>query len=121
MARAWVIVLCLVLFSPAAVSAHAYLVKSIPVRRAVLFKAPARLQLWFNERLEPRFSSLVVTDSNGARVDLGDVQVTAIDPKRLTVGIKALAAGVYTVDFRVLSVDGHVVKDQFHFTVRERR
>lgn len=33
-----------------------------PARRAVLSRAPARVQLWFNERLEPQFSTLTVRD-----------------------------------------------------------
>jgi methionine-rich copper-binding protein CopC len=117
----WVVIVYLALLAPSTVSAHAYLVKSIPARRAILFKAPTRLQLWFNEKLEPRFSFLTVTDSNGTRVDLGDIQVDAEDPKQLSVEIKPLPPGIYTVEFRVLSVDGHVVKDQFSFTVRARR
>lgn len=37
---------------------HAYLIKSAPARRAVLFRAPQRVRLWFNERLEAQFSLL---------------------------------------------------------------
>ncbi|MGH7771522.1 MAG: copper resistance CopC family protein [Candidatus Binatia bacterium] len=95
--------------------------KSIPARRAILFKAPVRVQLWFNERLEPRFSSLSVTDSSGKRVDHDNPKVADEDPKQLSVGVRLLPAGVYVVKFRVLSVDGHVVEDQFPFTIREIR
>jgi methionine-rich copper-binding protein CopC len=98
--------------------AHAYLVKSIPARRAILFKAPVRIQLWFNERLEPRFSTLSVTDSSGKRVDLDNSKVADEDPKQLSVEVRSLPAGVYVIKFRVLSVDGHVVEDQFPFTIR---
>jgi methionine-rich copper-binding protein CopC len=40
------------------------------------------------------------------------------DPKLLSVGLPALAPGTYTVKYRVLSVDGHVVASQFSFTLR---
>ena len=33
----------------------------------------------------------------------------------------AWSPGIYTVKFRALSVDGHVVESQFPFTVRESR
>jgi methionine-rich copper-binding protein CopC len=98
---------------------HAALVKSIPARRAQIFKVPAQIQLWFNEKLEARFSSLAVTDSNGKRVDRGNVAVGTDDPKRLSVGVNPLPPGQYKVRFRVLSVDGHVVEDEFLFTIRE--
>ena len=98
--------------------AHAYLVKSSPVRRAVLSNAPARVVLWFNERLEAQFSLLSVWNHEGGQVDRGDIQVGPDDPKKLSVGIPTLPAGSYSVKFRVLSVDGHIVEAEFPFSVR---
>jgi methionine-rich copper-binding protein CopC len=112
------ILLALVVLSPAVAAPHAYLVKSAPARRAILLRAPARVQLWFNERLEARFSRLSVWNREGQQVDLGDVQVGPEDPTRLSVGVPPLAPGTYTIRFRVLSVDGHVVEDQFPFILR---
>ena len=106
------------LLVPATAGAHAYLVKSAPAQRAVLFHAPAKIQLWFNERLEPRYSSLTLSNAEGKAIDIGKVEVSADDPKQLTATIKPLAAGRYVVKYRVLSVDGHVVQDQFPFTVK---
>jgi copper resistance protein C len=101
--------------------AHAYLVKSSPVRRAVLSNAPARVVLWFNERLEAQFSQLSVWNREGEQVDSGDTQVGPDDPKKLSVGVPPLPAGAYSVKFRVLSVDGHVVEAEFPFSVRGRQ
>jgi hypothetical protein len=109
------------LLVPAAASAHASLVKSVPGRRAVLVTPPTRVQLWFNERLEPAFSRLSVWDAEGKQVDARDVQVDTQDPKLLSVGVPALQPGRYTVRFRVLSVDGHVVESEFPFTLRGSR
>ena len=115
----WVLVA--ILLVPAVASAHASLVKSLPARRAMVDRPPARVQLWFNERLEPAFSRLSVWDARKAQVDLKDAEVAPDDPKQLSVGIPALGAGAYTVRFRVLSVDGHVVEGEFPFTVRGLR
>jgi copper resistance protein C len=106
------------LFPATAVWAHAYLVKSIPAQRAVLYRAPARIQLWFNERLESGFSSLSVRDADGKLVETGKSEVAADDPKRLSATVKPLPAGRYFVKFRVLSVDGHIAEDQFPFTIK---
>lgn len=54
--------------------------------RAVLLNAPPRVQLWFNERLEPQFSHLSVWNREGKQVDRGDVQVGPDDLKLLPVG-----------------------------------
>jgi hypothetical protein len=97
---------------------HAYLMKSSPARRAVVTRAPARVVLWFNERLEAQFSQASVWNSAGQQVDGGDVQVDADDGKKLSVGVSPLLAGTYKVKYRVLSVDGHVVESEFPFTVR---
>jgi methionine-rich copper-binding protein CopC len=101
--------------------AHAYLVKSSPARRAALSSSPARVVLWFNERLEAQFSHVAVWNDAPQQVDGGDIQVGPDDPKKLSVGIPALPAGTYTVKFRVLSVDGHVVEAEFPFTIRSRQ
>ena len=114
----WITALFFLLI-PAPLSAHAYLVKSVPAERAVLLRAPAKIQLWFNERLEPRYSSISVSDSAGNRMDDGKMAVSVEDPKQLSASVKSLPAGRYLVRYRVLSVDGHVVQDQFPFTVKQ--
>lgn len=109
----------LLLLSPAPLLAHAYLVKSVPAQRAVLYHAPAKIQLWFNERLEPRYSSLTLSRAEGSIVEIGKVAVSAEDPKQLTAALALLPAGRYVIKYRVLSVDGHIVQDQFPFTVKQ--
>jgi methionine-rich copper-binding protein CopC len=106
---------------PGMVSAHAVLVKSSPARRAVLAVPPSRVELTFNERLEPAYSTVSVAASDNARVDDRNVIVGPEDPRRLSVGLPALKVGTYTVKFRVLSVDGHVVEGTFPFEIRPRR
>jgi copper resistance protein C len=59
-----------------------------------------------------------VWNAGGQQVDSGDVQVGPDDPKKLSVGLAALAPGIYTVKYRVLSVDSHIVENQFPFTVQ---
>jgi copper resistance protein C len=112
--------LAFVLLAPDVGWTHAYLVKSSPAPRAALIRPPTEVQLWFNERLEPAFSQVSVWDSEGQQVDLGDAKVGP-EPTRLAVRLRPLGPGVYTVKFRVLSVDSHIVEDQFVFTVRERQ
>jgi methionine-rich copper-binding protein CopC len=116
---AWAVVVGLSPASPASpASAHAFLVRSLPAARTSVARVPERVRLWFNERLEPAYSHVTVWSASAERVDAGDAQVTPAEPTRLSVGVPALPAGVYTVKYRVLSVDGHVVEAEFAFTVR---
>jgi copper resistance protein C len=101
-----------------AASAHALLTKSEPARRAVLVRPPAQVRLWFNERLEPAFCSLSVLDAGGKPATAEPAQVWSDDPKLLVLALPVLAPGLYTVQYKVLSVDGHTVKASYTFTVK---
>ncbi|MEX2220860.1 MAG: copper resistance CopC family protein [Candidatus Rokuibacteriota bacterium] len=107
--------------STAPVGAHASLVRSAPAHRAVLGQMPERVQLWFNERLEPAYSTVSVWTAAGAQVDARDVAVGPDDPRRLSVTVPTREPGLYTVKYRVLSVDGHIVDSRFSFTVKGQR
>ena len=110
--------LALVLSQPAEGWSHAFLVRSAPRARAILAQTPERVQLWFNERLEPAYSHVSVWNHEAQRVDAGDTQVAPAQPTRLSVSVPPLPAGPYKVKYRVLSVDGHVAESEFTFTVR---
>jgi len=100
-------------------SAHAVLAKAEPPRRAVLARPPGQVRLWFNERLEPAFSTLSVLGTDGTPVTQQAANVTAGDPKLLQLMLPPLAPGIYTVRYRVLSVDGHTVQSSYTFTVKQ--
>ena len=122
--RAWALAVALLasLVWPAPpAGAHASLVRSTPAPRAVLGQMPERVQLWFNERLEPAYSTVSVWNEAGAQVDARDVTVGPDDPRRLSVTVEVRQSGLYTVKYRVLSVDGHIVDSLFTFTVKASR
>jgi methionine-rich copper-binding protein CopC len=118
--RRTALLLVAALLVPVTAEPHAVLVKSSPARRAVLALPPVRVELVFNERLEPAYSSVSVWTATSVRVDDGKVVVGPGDPRRLSVGLRPLPAGTYTVKFRVLSVDGHLVEGGFPFEIRLR-
>jgi methionine-rich copper-binding protein CopC len=98
--------------------AHSMLVKAEPPRRAVVAKPPAQVRLWFNEELEGEYASLVVLDAEKHPVTEIKPQLTPDDPKSIVLPLPELTPGKYSVKFRVLSVDGHVVESSFDFTVK---
>ena len=111
--------LATLLLAPSSLWAHAYLVKSVPGQRATLYRTPAKIQLWFNERLEPRYSSFTVSEADGHSIVKIKSAVDAGDAKLIAAALNPLRPGRYLVRFRVLSVDGHVVEDQFSFTIKQ--
>ncbi|MGH7277337.1 MAG: copper resistance CopC family protein, partial [Candidatus Rokuibacteriota bacterium] len=90
-----VALLLAVVVAPLAAAAHAFLVKSSPARRAMVTSPPARVELEFNERLEPAYSTLSVWNDAGAQVDAGNAAVDG-DPRRLVVAVPPLPPGRYT-------------------------
>jgi methionine-rich copper-binding protein CopC len=104
--------------SPGAAPAHSLLVRSEPGRNATVIRAPERVRLWFSERIEPAYAKLSVWSESGTQVDAADAAVDSNDPVLLSVSTPDLGPGRYTVRYRVLSVDGHVVESSFTFTVK---
>jgi len=100
------------------VSAHALLLRSNPQANAVLEQPPVQVELFFSEPLESKLSSIKVIDTNGVIVDVGDVRVDPADVTRMTVSLRALTDGVYTVTWKaVSSIDGHQTVGTFPFAV----
>ena len=97
---------------------HSMLVKAEPPRRAVLVKTPTQVRLWFNEELEGEYASLIVLDAEKHPVTEIKPQLAPDDPKSIVLPLPELTPGKYSVKFRVLSVDGHVVESSFDFTVK---
>ena len=102
------------------VFANASLVKAEPARRAVLSTAPVQVRLWFNEEIEPAYASLSVLAEDKKPVTDNKVMVHPEDPKSIVLELPEMQSGRYTVKFRVLSVDGHVVDSEYNFTVADK-
>jgi methionine-rich copper-binding protein CopC len=110
-------ILMLGLVVPGLAGAHAGLAKSIPGSRAQLARSPSQLELCFNEPVELNFSSIKVLDDHAVSVSLGVLQQHS-DPKCIQSDLPTLSDGIYTVNYRVLSQDGHVVQYGYQFTIR---
>src|SRR5579863_6458595 len=94
--------------------AHAFLDHAEPRVGSTTPAAPKEVVLFFSQNLEPAFSSIEVSDANGARVDLGKPKVSATT---MRVGVKPLPPGTYRVRWQVLSVDTHTTEGSFSFHV----
>jgi methionine-rich copper-binding protein CopC len=97
-----------------AAHAHAFLDHAEPRVGSTVPTAPQEVVLVYTQNLESAFSSVQVTDANGARVDLGKPRINA---SVMRVGLKQLPPGTYRVRWQVLSVDTHTTEGNFTFHV----
>lgn len=100
-------------------SAHGYIVRSIPEDRAVLDRAPLRVQYWFSETLEPAFSSITVRSALGEIIATGGLNPN--NDALLEVQLPTnLPDGAYINDLRIaFASDGHVIAESRVFFVGE--
>ncbi len=99
-------------------SAHAYPKQRVPGAGAVVGSDTKQVSIEFDDALEPAFSSLKVADAAGKDVTNGKSSVDANDKKHMTIAIKPLTAGVYTVNWTAVAVDGHRTQGHYTFTVK---
>jgi methionine-rich copper-binding protein CopC len=106
------------LFDDGVAYAHAQLIHAEPPAGVVLSTAPNQVMLKFNEKLEPIFSSIVVRDALGMRVDNNDAYIDKSNAiMRIT--LQPLPPGAYIVQWRALSVSTHKTQGAFVFRVTE--
>ncbi len=117
--RRWTLLLAaaavILILAPAA-AAHAVLVSTSPAAGTVLPSAPTRLDLRFNERIDPQLSAVVLVHENQRTL----LALLAADGSRLSYTLSPLEPGLYVVDWRVISAaDGHLTRGAFRFGVGE--
>jgi len=116
----YITVVIVLMFSVNAAMAHATLIKSDPSRRASLSVPPKQIQLWFNEKIEVSYATVVVFDVSKNPVTQNGPEAVADDPKSVILHLPDLEAGRYTVQYRVMSVDGHVIESSYDFIVKSK-
>jgi copper transport protein len=101
--------------------AHAFTIKSDPSPSQSLPTPPSKVDVYFSEPVDTRYSTIKVLDASGKQVDNKDPRNINGDPASLRVTLPSgLKDGVYTVSTKVLSAtDGHVVDNAFVFGIGE--
>ena len=99
--------------------AHALIVKSNPAPSQSLPSTPSKVDVYFTDPVDIRYSTVKVLDPNGNEVQNKDLKYLTSDQTALTVSLPVgLPNGVYTVSTKVLDqTDGHVTENGFVFAV----
>ena len=108
----------LALALPAAASAHATLTKTEPAIGKRVERSPSLVRLYFDQSVDVLPNAIRVYDAKG-RVLSGRTLASA-DKRTIDAPVSRLPRGGYTVRWRAVSADGHVVSGVFTFGVRMR-
>jgi copper transport protein len=116
--RRLLLVALLTLAFPAAASAHATLVKTDPEYGTRVQQSPKVLRLEFDQTVDALPNAVRVYSAEG-RLLSGRTHMTT-GGRVLAVPVSRLPRGGYTVRWRAVSADGHVVSGVFTFGVRQK-
>jgi copper resistance protein C len=97
--------------------AHAALKVATPAVAAAVETAPTEVTLNFSEKLENTFSTVIVRDATGKRVDKGEARVDKADRTVMKVSLEPLMPGIYIVEWKALTADTHRTEGAFIFRV----
>lgn len=96
-------------------AAHSVLLSIDPQDGVEVAGSPEQIVLTFNEEINPNFVTVAVTsEGDSTNRVAGD---PTVDGATVTAQVSDLAAGEYTVGYRVTSADGHVVSGSSTFRV----
>lgn len=95
------------------VQAHSHLEASTPAEGSILASAPATLVLTFSAAT--RLTALSLQKAGEAKQVITPLPTTVEATHK--VAVPTLAPGAYTVHWRVVGSDSHVMSGQLHFTV----
>ena len=101
----------------AAMPFHFALTKSAPADKATVHHVP-EVKLWFTEPPAEGTVSIRLIDAAGGAVATADPTQDLEDMKAFSIALpNGLGVGNYTVAWRGMGADGHVVRGEFVFTV----
>ncbi|CDL80891.1 copper homeostasis periplasmic binding protein CopC [Xenorhabdus szentirmaii] len=99
--------------------AHAHLKDQTPAENTTVEAAPQAITLSFSERIELGFSKVKLIGPEKVAIKTGKLELDPETKTKLILPVEGkLAAGEYSVDWSVLSVDGHKTKGVYNFTVK---
>ncbi len=99
--------------------AHARVVRSFPGDGAAVPPGTVgKVEVWYNDPIGKDFVALAVLNTAGERVDKRDAAIDGADWTHVTVSVDRLPPGEYTVRYRAVSSDTHLVSGAWVFVVR---
>lgn len=98
--------------------AHAIVVRTSPPQDGEGQANIGKVDVWYDAGIRDSLAALAVVSESGERVDKKDAAIDSADPAHVSVSVAPLTPGKYTVRYRALSADGHMVSGAWEFQVK---
>jgi copper resistance protein C len=99
-------------------NAHSVLEKATPMDGAQVEETIKTMELTFNTKIENGSTLYLVKDNEGkiepASINLSDNTLKATFSENLT-------AGTYQVNWKILGEDGHIIENQYSFSINDQK
>ncbi|MCU0616676.1 MAG: copper homeostasis periplasmic binding protein CopC [Gemmatimonadaceae bacterium] len=116
--RSLLLVAALPALAIAAALPHAKLESALPGAGSTV-AAPKELRLTFSEKIEVKIAKITLLRGTEEIAALGTIAADATAPETVIVPVtQPLAAGSYTVKYRVAGPDGHPMGGSYAFSVK---
>ena len=113
--------IAIILITSPMAQAHSRVVSSNPAAGSTITKMPAAISLTANEELV-KLNGKEISKISLIAPDKSSVKLGAISANKLTISApilqKSFKSGAYTINYRIISADGHPVSGNFTFTLK---
>lgn len=103
---------------PKILLAHAIIVKTSPPQNGAAPGNIGKVDVWYDAGIRDSLAALAVVSASGERIDKRDAAIDSADPAHVSVSVNPMTPGKYTVRYRALSADGHMVSGAWEFDVQ---
>ena len=98
---------------------HLRLVRAEPAADSTVTVAPKEIRLFFSEVPQIRVTTVRLVNATQQEITVGEAKADANDGKIVMAPITvSVAPGTWTVSWRTMARDGHVVSGDYRFTLR---
>ena len=105
-----------VALAPSHASAHAIVIAARPAINSTVEAGQVEIRLEFNSRVDTKRSRLTLQRPDGTTLD---IELAPASSPGVLAGIARVAEdGRWTLHWQTLSLDGHITRGEFNFSVR---
>jgi copper transport protein len=116
----FIVILFMFVLQPHVIYAHSPIEDRFPKNGEIFEASPSTVEVWFKDPIEIYSDSIVVRNDEGKKIKTNKTIIDKDDPRHIVLTFQSeLNPSTYAVEVNVIGQDGHIINDEFAFTVKE--